>query len=174
MTQWRQTDHGTPTGVSIPGKFDLKINRSMKTPWQHCSAVACSYSSAPGYLKLFLGRGNLKTSQYERTFFVKQCQTTCLLNHNICSHLNNSLANSCWRISSPKYFPIVALPLYWLHSKNEYMRLALTKTRLKWTNCPLILEKATGKQTNFWETYMPFACCFWYSIGFPSAAEQDK
>ena len=30
-------------GSLIPGKFDLKINRSMKTPWQEYSAVAYSY-----------------------------------------------------------------------------------------------------------------------------------
>ena len=34
-------------GSLIPGKFDLKINRSMKTPWQDYSRVACFYSSAP-------------------------------------------------------------------------------------------------------------------------------
>ena len=33
-------------GSLIPGKFDLKINRWMKTPWQEYSAVICSYSSA--------------------------------------------------------------------------------------------------------------------------------
>ena len=48
VTQWRQLvscdwswhSHGS----LIPGKFDLKINRSMKTPWQEYSGVACSYS----------------------------------------------------------------------------------------------------------------------------------
>ena len=50
MTQWRQLvscdwswhSHGSVT----PGKFYLKINRSMKTPWQKYSGVPCSYSSA--------------------------------------------------------------------------------------------------------------------------------
>lgn len=121
----------------------------------------------------FLCQGTLKTSQYERIFFVKQCQTTSLLNDNIYSHLTKSPANSYWRISSRKYFPIVAFPLYWLHSQNEHLRLPLTKTRLKWTNRPLISDKAKGQQTNSWYTYMPFACCFWYSIGFPRAVEQD-
>ena len=36
-------------GSLIPGKFDLKINWSMKTPWQGYIVVACSYSSAPGH-----------------------------------------------------------------------------------------------------------------------------
>ena len=48
VTQWRQLvscdwswySHGS----LIPGKFHLKINRSMKTPWQEYSGVACSYS----------------------------------------------------------------------------------------------------------------------------------
>ena len=31
----------------IPKKFNLKINRSMKTPWQEYSGVAYSYSSSP-------------------------------------------------------------------------------------------------------------------------------
>ena len=35
-------------GVSFQGKFDPKINRSIKTPSQEYSEVACSYSSAPG------------------------------------------------------------------------------------------------------------------------------
>ena len=56
VTQWRQLlscywswrSHGS----LIPGKFDLKINRSMKTSWQECSEVACSYSSAPGQSNL--------------------------------------------------------------------------------------------------------------------------
>ena len=42
-------------GSLIPGKFDLKIYRSMKTPWQEYSRVACFYSSAPdGNLLIFL------------------------------------------------------------------------------------------------------------------------
>ena len=40
---WSWHSHGS----LIPGKFDLKINRSMKTPWWECSGVACSYSSTP-------------------------------------------------------------------------------------------------------------------------------
>ena len=36
----------------IPGKFGEKINRSMKTPWQEYSGVACSHSSAPACCKL--------------------------------------------------------------------------------------------------------------------------
>ena len=51
MTQWRQLvscdwswhSHGS----LIPRKFDLKIKRSMKKPWQEYDAVACPYSSAP-------------------------------------------------------------------------------------------------------------------------------
>ena len=39
--------HGIPKGVSFPGKFDLKVNRSMKTPPQEWSENACSYLSAP-------------------------------------------------------------------------------------------------------------------------------
>ena len=61
MTQWRQLvscdwswySHGSLT----PGKYDLKINRSMKTPWQECSAVACSYSLARGMRRLEVERG---------------------------------------------------------------------------------------------------------------------
>ena len=41
---WSWLSHGS----LIPGKFDLKINRSMKTLWQEYSGVVCSYSSAPG------------------------------------------------------------------------------------------------------------------------------
>jgi len=49
VTQWLQLvsydwswhSHGS----LIPGKFGLKINRSMKTPWQECSGVACSNST---------------------------------------------------------------------------------------------------------------------------------
>ena len=48
VTQWRQLvscdwswhSHGS----LIQGKFDLKINRSMKIPWQKYSGVACSCS----------------------------------------------------------------------------------------------------------------------------------
>ena len=55
VAQWRQLvscdwswhSHGS----LIPGKFDLKINQSMKTPWQEYSGVACS-SSAPGCIRL--------------------------------------------------------------------------------------------------------------------------
>ena len=43
-SDWSWHSHGS----LIPGKFDLKINRSMKTPWQEHSGVACFYSSAPG------------------------------------------------------------------------------------------------------------------------------
>ena len=51
VTQWRQLvscdwlwhSHGS----LIQSRFDLKINRSMKTPWQEYSWVACSYSYAP-------------------------------------------------------------------------------------------------------------------------------
>ena len=47
--------HCTPTGASIiPGKLDLKINRSMKTPWQEYTKVAYFYSLAPdGNLLIF-------------------------------------------------------------------------------------------------------------------------
>ena len=52
LVQWRQLvscnwswySHGS----LIPGKFDPKINRSMKTLRQEYSGVSCSYSSAPG------------------------------------------------------------------------------------------------------------------------------
>ena len=40
---WPWRSHGS----LILGKFNLKINRSMKTPRQECSAVACPYSSPP-------------------------------------------------------------------------------------------------------------------------------
>ena len=51
VTWWRQLvscdwswhSHGSLTS----GKFELKIKRSMKTPWQEYGGVACSYSSAP-------------------------------------------------------------------------------------------------------------------------------
>ena len=51
VTQWRQLvscdwlwqSHG---GL-IQSRFDLKINRSMKTPWQEYSWVTCSYSLGP-------------------------------------------------------------------------------------------------------------------------------
>ena len=50
VTQWRQLvscDWSWHSyGSLIPGKFDLKINRSMKTLWQEYSGVACSHSSA--------------------------------------------------------------------------------------------------------------------------------
>ena len=39
-------------------EFDLKINRSMKTPWQKYTGVSCSYSSAPDSL-------NSKNLKYE-------------------------------------------------------------------------------------------------------------
>lgn len=32
LTQFLGNGNGAPTGVSIHGKFDLKINQSMKTP----------------------------------------------------------------------------------------------------------------------------------------------
>lgn len=32
LNQFLVIGHGAPTGVSIHGKFDLKINQSMKTP----------------------------------------------------------------------------------------------------------------------------------------------
>ena len=40
---WSWHSHGS----LIPGKFDLKINRSIKTPWQEYSGIACSYQSTP-------------------------------------------------------------------------------------------------------------------------------
>ena len=48
VTQWRQLvscdwlwhSHGS----LIQSRLDLKINQSMKTPWQECSGVAFSYS----------------------------------------------------------------------------------------------------------------------------------
>ena len=40
---WSWHSHGS----LIPGKFDLKVNRFMKTPWQEYRAIAFSYSSAP-------------------------------------------------------------------------------------------------------------------------------
>ena len=46
----------------IPGKFDLKINQSMKTPWQKYSEVACSYSSAPEMIYYSLCKGWNKQS----------------------------------------------------------------------------------------------------------------
>ena len=43
-SDWSWHSHGS----LIPGKFDLKINRSLKTRWQEHSGVACFYSSALG------------------------------------------------------------------------------------------------------------------------------
>ena len=39
---WSWHSHGS----LLPRKLELKINRSMKTPWQECRGVACSCSSA--------------------------------------------------------------------------------------------------------------------------------
>jgi len=51
VTQWRQlvSCHWSwhSHGSLVRGKFDLKINRSTRPPWQEYSGVACSYSSAP-------------------------------------------------------------------------------------------------------------------------------
>ena len=50
VTQWRQlVSCDWPShshGSHFPGKFNLKINRSMKTPWQKYTGGACYYSSA--------------------------------------------------------------------------------------------------------------------------------
>ena len=43
-SDWSWRSHGS----LIPGKFDPKVNRPMKTSRQEDSAVAWSYSSAPG------------------------------------------------------------------------------------------------------------------------------
>ena len=50
VTQWRRLvscnwawhSHGS----LIPGKFDRRVSRSMKTPWQECRVVVYSYSWA--------------------------------------------------------------------------------------------------------------------------------
>ena len=57
VTQWRQLvscdwlwhSHGS----FIQSRFDLKINRCMKTPWQENSWVACSYTQAPATIESF-------------------------------------------------------------------------------------------------------------------------
>ena len=58
VTQWRQLVSCDwlwhSQGSLIQSRFDLKINRSMKTPWQECSGVACSYSSAPVHVQVYL------------------------------------------------------------------------------------------------------------------------
>ena len=60
LTQWRQLvsfnwswhSHGSLT----PGNLDLKINRSVKTPWQEYKGFACSHSSAPEEHQISTGK----------------------------------------------------------------------------------------------------------------------
>jgi len=78
---WSWRSHGS----LISGKFDLKINRSVKTEY---SDVACSYSSAPA---LTLSRQPCKLQNYsnmdefETTFdqisFIKMFERNKTLNH---------------------------------------------------------------------------------------------
>ena len=57
----------------IPEKFDLKISRSMKTPWQEYSGVACSYTSTPSLrIRDVIWAEWLKEINYlNKTVFVK-------------------------------------------------------------------------------------------------------
>jgi len=56
---WSWHSHGS----LIPGKFDLKVNQSMKTPWQEYSGVAWSYSLAP-----VLHKKNTKSNTVAESF----------------------------------------------------------------------------------------------------------
>ena len=89
--QWRQLvscdwswhSHGS----LIPGKFDLKINRSMKTPWEECSRVACSYSSAPGTVQYTLLLTLALRSEEELTI---KTSASLFLYGGTCTNMPNS------------------------------------------------------------------------------------
>ena len=73
MTQWRQLVSGDwlwhSHGSLMQSRFNLKINWSMKTPWQEYSWDACSYSLAPVIRILILSLCRSLTTTYPTFLF---------------------------------------------------------------------------------------------------------